>query len=264
MKRKINYEVLLQLTILLGLAVLMLFALLSGRAQEYVHPRLNGFLWFSIAALFGISFFMLPSLFKPKHNANAAKYLIVLFPMITAIFLPTGTVQGKAITLGNLTTTVGQSSQPKGTVIPDKIISNDDVGIDCSSSSSPEPQVSKNGVTTITDEQFANWYSALNKDMNQYAGKTVRFKGQVFRMNDFAENEFVPARYAMTCCAADLEPCGVLCRNADAKSIKDKEWIWVTGTLKIEKYKDQTLPVCYVTKIEKAEKPKVEYIYFTY
>jgi uncharacterized membrane protein YcgQ (UPF0703/DUF1980 family) len=49
-----------------------------------------------------------------------------------------------------------------------------------------------------------------------------------------------------------------------AQKWKDKDWVWVTGKISIEKYQGQTMPVCTVTKIEKADPPKEEYIYFTY
>lgn len=263
MKRKLNFEVFLQLFALLGLAVLLLFALLTGKVQDYVHPRLNGYLWFSVAALLLICFFLLPGLFKPKHNASKARYFLIMFPMITALLLPTGVVQSKAITLGGLTSPTGLTAQSKGTVIPDTTAPKDDIGIDTSSQSSA-PTEDSSGVTTITDEQFADWYTNLNKDMYQYEGKTFRFKGQVFRMSGFAQNEFVPVRYSMVCCAADLQPCGVLSRSDDAKTLKNDDWVWVTGKLKIEKFNGQTMPVCYVTKLEKAEKPKEQYVYFTY
>ena len=100
--------------------------------------------------------------------------------------------------------------------------------------------------------------------MNKYNGKTLKFKGQVFRMKGFAKDEMVPARYAMVCCTADLQPCGVLCRGNEVSHYKEDEWIWVTGTIKIEKYEGQMMSVCYVTKIEQAEKAKDDYIYFTY
>nr|WP_319487321.1 TIGR03943 family protein [uncultured Caproiciproducens sp.] len=264
MKRKLNFEVLLQLIILLGLAVLLIFALISGKAQDYVHPRLNGYLWFSVAALFGIGFFMLPGLSRPKHNTSTVKYLIILFPMVTAVLLPTGIIQSKAITLGGTTaSSTGQLSQSKGTIIPDTFVPQDDIGIETNSSAA-EPQKDAGGVTNITDEQFADWYANLNRNMKQYEGQTFRFKGQVFRMNTFAKNEFVPVRYAMVCCAADLQPCGVLCRSDHAKSLKDDDWVWITGKLKIEDYDGQTMPVCYVTAIEKAEPATQKYIYFTY
>ena len=274
MKRRANSELLFQVVICFILSALFVYALISRKASNYVHPRLYGFLWFAAAALFAIAVFMLRFSFTPKHNARPLKNILLIVPMITAVIIPVGVVQSQAISFG---TSAGRtqnassfaqscvSSQDKGVVIPDSASSEDDIGIDTSTSpSSPAPQEDKNGVMTISDEQFANWYTDINENMKKYEGKTLKMKGQVFRMSTFAKNEIVPARYAMVCCAADLQPCGILCRSDEVSQYKDNDWVWVTGKIKIENYQKQTMPVCYVTKIEKADKAKEDYIYFTY
>lgn len=280
MKRRGNAELLFQVVICFVLSALFVYALISGKASAYVHPRLYGFLWFSAVALFVIAVFMLRFAFTPKHNARPLKNFLLIVPMITAVIIPVGAVQSQAISFG---TSIGKaqntssfeqsstSSQDKGVVIPNSIASQDDVGIDIPSSASPSssssstaPQEDKNGVMTISDEQFAKWYTDINENMKKYEGKTLKMKGQVFRMSTFAKNEIVPARYAMVCCAADLQPCGILCRSDAVSQYKENDWVWVTGKIKIENYQKQTMPICYVTKIEKADKAKDDYIYFTY
>lgn len=274
MKRRANPELLFQVVICFILSALFFYALISRKASNYVHPRLYGFLWFAAAALFAIAVFMLRFSFTPKHNAKPLKNILLMIPMITAVIIPVGSVQSQAISFGNSTGRAQNSnsfsqssvfSRDKGTVIPDTVSSEDDIGIDNSSSSSlTAPQEAKNGIETISDEQFAKWYTDINQNMEKYEGKTLKMKGQVFRMSTFAKNEIVPARYAMVCCAADLQPCGILCRSDEVSQYKDNDWVWVTGKIKIEKYQNQTMPVCYVTKIEKADKAKEDYIYFTY
>lgn len=280
MKRRGNPELLFQVVICFVLSALFVYALISGKASAYVHPRLYGFLWFAAAALFAIAAFMLRFAFTPKHNSRPLKNILLIVPMITAVIIPVGAVQSQAISFGTSTSRAQNtssfaqsavSSQDKGTVIPDSASSEDDIGIDTSSSasssspsSSTAPQEDKNGVMTISDEQFASWYTDINQNMKKYEGKTLKMKGQVFRMSTFAKNEIVPARYAMVCCAADLQPCGILCRSDEVSQYKDNDWVWVTGKIKIENYQKQTMPVCYVTKIEKADKAKEDYIYFTY
>lgn len=265
MNRKINSEMFLESSICLVLGILLFFANLSGRTSLYVHPRLNGFLWVTAGALVVISFFMFPHALTPKHNAKSMKYLLFLLPLLACVLIPAGTVQSKAVTFGTPAAGGTSSAQDKGTVIPDKI-PQDDIGIDTSSSSADTelPKEDKNGVMKITDEGFAKWYQDISQDMEKYEGKTLEFKGQVFRMEGFAKNEIVPVRYAMVCCTADLQPCGILSRGDDVAKYKDNEWVWVTGKIKIENYQGQTMPVCSVTKIEPADKAKVDYIYFTY
>lgn len=267
MNRKINSELFLESAICLILGILLFCAIFSGKVSLYVHPRLNGFLWVTASALIAISVFMFPHSFAPKHNARSMKYLLFFLPMLAAVLIPAGTVQGKAVAFGTAAVS-GVPEQNKGTVIPDSISLPDDIGIEVSSPSasvSPElPKEDKNGIITVTDENYAKWYRDVNENMKKYEGKTLKFKGQVFRMKGFAKNEIVPVRSAMVCCTADLQPCGILSRGNDTAKYKDNEWVWVTGKIKIENYLGQTMPICYVTKIEPADRAKESYIYFTY
>ena len=268
MKLKINSEKLLEAVICFLLSVLLFYALISGKAADYVHPRINGYLWLAAVALLIISIMLLPAAFTPKHNAKPSKYLLYFIPILFVILIPAGTVQSKAISFGNAPAagaagnSAGTSSQNKTTAISKSTSSEN---IETQESSTPSlPEEDSSGVITVQDEQFAKWYQDINQNMNKYEGKTLKFKGQVFRMKGFAKDEIVPARYAMVCCTADLQPCGVLCRGNEVSQYKENEWIWVTGKIKIEKYEGQTMPICYVTKIEQAEKAKDDYIYFTY
>ncbi len=266
MNRKINSELFLEALICFFLGILLFYASISGKVSLYVHPRLNGFLFGTAGALVVIAFFMFPHAFTPKHNARPMKYLLFLVPLLASILIPAGAVQGKAVSFGSAAG--GVTAQNKGTVIPNRVSQKDDIGIEVPSSSAPgSPDLSsgaQGGTTTITDENYARWYQDINENMKKYEGKTLKFKGQVFRMEGFAKDEIVPVRYAMVCCTADLQPCGLLSRGKDVEKYKDSDWVWVTGTIKIEDYQGQTMPVCYVTKIEPAEKAKEDYIYFNY
>lgn len=265
MKKKLNTELALEAVICLTLSVLLFYALVTGRASDYVHPRINGFLWFSAFSLCVIALLLFSGSFQPKHNARPARFLLFLLPIASSLLIPAGAVQNKSISFGtpaNMTQSAPAPSEPSaapGSVnSPASSASSADLDPD---SSLPQED---SGVINISDDQFASWYQDINDDMEKYEGKTLRFKGQVFRMDGFAKNEIVPVRYAMVCCTADLQPCGILCRGDDVSPYKDSDWVWVTGQVKIETYMDQTMPVCYVTKIEKAEKAKSAYIYFTY
>lgn len=258
MKRKLNLELLAEALICFLLSALLFYALISGKAADYVHPRINGFLWFSAAALLIISALLFASCFSPKHNARPSRFLLFAVPVLFALCIPAGTVQSKAVSFGN--TAGGADSRQESAVIPDTVSSG--AGEDASRFALPENN--GNGVITIPDGQFADWYQDISQNMNRYEGKTLRFRGQVFRMREFAKDEMVPVRYAMVCCTADLQPCGILCRGGNSSRYGNGAWVWVTGKIKIEIYENQKMPICYVTKIEKAEKAQKAYIYFTY
>lgn len=267
MKRSVNFPDLLKTLVCLALSALLFRALLSGRAADYVHPRLNGYLWFAAFALLAIGLLLLPFAFRPRHRSGPAGELLFLIPLLSVLLIPAGAVQTRAVSFGGGTPARSASSAvDRGTVLSGPSSSSGSsgwTGGTSPSSGSGLPQADGNGVVDIGDEQFAAWYKDINEDMTKYEGKTLRFKGQVFRMDGFARNEIVPVRYAMVCCTADLQPCGILCRGDDVSDYGDNEWVRVTGTVKIEEFQGQTMPVCYVTKIEKAEKAQQAYIYFT-
>ena len=80
---------------------------------------------------------------------------------------------------------------------------------------------------------------------------------------------FVPGRFAMTCCADDIQFIGYLChtnhaKSSTIKSLKNKMWVTLTAEVKVEyneEYQDKG-PVLYAKRIEAAEPPEEELVYF--
>ncbi len=101
-------------------------------------------------------------------------------------------------------------------------------------------------IVEIKDEDFALWYRDVTEEPGKYDGKTVHFKGQVAMLRRQKDGMFAPGRFVMTCCAADIQFCGIPCRYADAKSLDSKEWIMVTAKITAERhplYKGEIGPV---------------------
>ena len=59
-------------------------------------------------------------------------------------------------------------------------------------------------VVEIRDEDYALFYRDITEEPKKYAGKTVKFKGQVARLRREKEGMFAPGRFVMTCCEADI------------------------------------------------------------
>ena len=60
-------------------------------------------------------------------------------------------------------------------------------------------------VIVIEDRDYAFFYRDLSENMQNYLGKTVKFKGIVARDERLAETDVVVGRHVMTCCADDIE-----------------------------------------------------------
>ena len=75
---------------------------------------------------------------------------------------------------------------------------------------------------------------------------------------------FVPGRKVMTCCAEDTQFIGYISFYNNIASLENREWIWVTATIKYEfqmAYKKKG-PVLYVESVEKTGAPKEEMVFF--
>ena len=296
MKRRINVESLIQFCIFIGLAVLIIPALISGTVREYVHPRMDVYLWFAVAAFIVIGIFTLSNLFKPRRGLHLLPYLLIVIPMVTAYAMPAATfdnaaanVQRVVLPQEKLANSINKNSSSTLSLLPDS-------GYAAETTASPEParnlseatgspyydsqtmveptapaqdktfvaQADKNGIIEVADTDYVQWYTDLKDDPNKYEGKAIKVKGQVFRMDGFAKDEFVPVRMSMFCCVADLEPVGFLCKYKDAQKWADNAWVYVTATVHMGEYGGDKMPILYATELAKAEKPKDEYVYFPY
>ena len=112
----------------------------------------------------------------------------------------------------------------------------------------------------IADEDYALWYRDLSEDMEKYSGKHVKFKGIVCLDNRLSSKAVIIGRHIMTCCADDIQYGGLVCVFKSPHKLKMRDWITVSGTLKIEMnmlYKKPG-PVFYVDSTEFAVAPKQE------
>lgn len=282
MKRKINLEILIEIIILFTIANILFFCVVFDKAKYYVHPRLNIYIIFSAFFLLVLGSFMMPSLFKPKHSVNYSKYIIIVIPIITAFTIPMGISNNNSVDF--LKNSANVYNQNFNSTKPNISNSNQDTNIEVSSQNQQSSAVNSgsnydqayyndnikeksinvdsNGSMVIDDDDYMKWYLDINKNASKYEGKVIQFKGQVLRIKEFKNNEFVPARKAMVCCAADLQPCGFLCRYKSASNFSDNEWVLVTAKIHVEKYDGEIMPIIYADKVSKTQAPKSEYVYF--
>ena len=89
-------------------------------------------------------------------------------------------------------------------------------------------------VVEVKDEDYALFYRDITEEPKKYAGKTVKFKGQVARLRREKEGMFAPGRFVMTCCEADITFMGLPCRFAGASGLAARSWVWVTATVEVK------------------------------
>lgn len=122
---------------------------------------------------------------------------------------------------------------------------------------------------TLEDEDFGVWFIDAMERPQIYDGKSITMKARVFKSIRLPKGCFVPGRHAMTCCADDIQFIGYLAmanhaKSSTIKSLKNKMWITITADIKYEftkEYNDKG-PVLYATRIEEADPPEEELVYF--
>ena len=128
----------------------------------------------------------------------------------------------------------------------------------------PPPYDMDAPIVEIEDHQFGIFYLDASENPEEYDGKTVRFKGYIYRGRNIGKDEFVPGRMGMVCCAEDVRFVGFIAKANGLEMPKPKTWQMITAEVKAEErtqYKGVG-PVLYVTKLEPCEPPEEEVVTF--
>ena len=92
-------------------------------------------------------------------------------------------------------------------------------------------------VIQIEDDDYALWFRDVTEEPNKYMGKTVRYKAQVAMLRRDKNGMFAPGRFIMTCCADDIQFCGLPCKWPGSKELKSRSWVMVEATISAEKHR---------------------------
>lgn len=117
----------------------------------------------------------------------------------------------------------------------------------------------------LADEDFGIWYLDVLDNLEQYVGKTVKYRGYVYKPDRFPKDVLVPGRFAMTCCAEDVTFIGFVCKYKGADQFISKQWVNVTariGKEYREEYKQEG-PILLAEKITLTGEPKERLVYFS-
>ena len=118
----------------------------------------------------------------------------------------------------------------------------------------------------LEDEDFGLFYIDAADAPDKYLGKKIKFRAQVHKPSTYGKNEFVPGRFAMTCCAADIAFVGFKCYYGGTKSLKDRDWVIVKGKIDKEFYPEFEVegPVIFADEVVKTSPAGDELVYFNY
>lgn len=289
MKGNKNIDNICKIVILLALAGLLLYELISGKIYYYVHPRYLPGLWLSVAVLVIFAISLLMERKRGRHNSSVSQYGLYAVPIVLALLFPV--IQG-----GNGNIAIAQSSIGRdinnntnaGQELSEEEDSSTDAEVTEADTNDAEEEIdsfgnteivqpaepedksqkyavkAENGAVLISDEEYAAWYYDLYDYLDDFKGKRYQFTAQVFPLEGLKENQFLAGRYIMTCCAVDLTGYGLISESDLAGGFKENEWLTVTGTIGEYEYNGMKVPYLTDIEVEKATAPKEEYVYYYY
>lgn len=114
----------------------------------------------------------------------------------------------------------------------------DDNGITKKAFEDPLPYDLNQEVITINDDDYGRWYIDTFENPERYKDRIVEFNALVTISKKLPKGSFIAGRYAMTCCADDVQLYGHLCKESLGVKIKNKCWVHIVARMTFE-YSDE-------------------------
>jgi putative membrane protein len=269
--RRFNRTVAFEIFLLIGFASFYLDTIISGTVDRYVHPRIIPYLIFAAGVMMILAFLLLGDLYKPQKKKQSLWPLAFFaLPLLMAFAVPPKALSASTGMVGEVQLSgetvrsradaqTAQDTSGQGNVAAGSPSAEPDHS---TSGTSEGNSLLQNGVIVMNSDNFYDCLNELYDHMDQYKGMAIQVIGFVFKENDdLTKNEFVPARLMMVCCAADMEPVGLLCQYDKTSELKVDSWVKVSGTMGEAEFEGKTIPCIMAQNVEPAQEPDESYVY---
>ena len=118
-------------------------------------------------------------------------------------------------------------------------------------------------VIDVPDADFGVWYVDVMDHPDRYAGKLVHMKLVMCHSKKYP-GIYCPGRFAMVCCANDIQFLGLIARGDGLDQFQNRDWMEVTAKMAVEKHKAYKGkgPVMHVISLSPCKKPADEVVTF--
>ncbi len=238
---------------LLAYEVLMVYLIYSNRISVFLNPKMNKYIYFSIAVIFILLIVEFYDLFKKKYYSRVSVSIIMfLIPLVLIIYQ--SAPEKRSNTQTQSAASVGNLFRKLDTLEKEETAS----------------------LENMSDEEEAKYFmDSLNDSYNdlydngfkKYNGKEFEISGMVFFDEKLKGNEFAVTRLLMTCCAADAANVGFLVEYNGDEIFEEGEWVRVKGTMGKGKQfnkvldKEEEVPKIIIKSIKKITPPSSPYVY---
>ena len=234
----------LKAAILFGLAFYFAFNIVTGNLSNYVNARFD---WLSYVAV-GLFAWM----------GAASVYAILRGDARPGASYHSGTPSWGMLALVGLPLVMG-------TLIPSQPL-----GVDAAADSGVSLSAASYGGSVAAalerdplDRNILEWLRVFNS-----AGAPASFDGDradvigfVYREPTFNDDQFMVARFTMSCCVADASALGLPVTYAGAAELESGAWVQVTGRMQVGDFGEDLMPIVQLDNITVVEQPEHPYLY---
>jgi len=278
--KELNYQVLIEISCFTVFFGVILHLVYTGKYLNYVTSKMMPYLIYIMAVMLIWIIFSIRNLYKPQYRKRVYHCFVLILPILLFV-LPHGTVSveslsSKLINGNDLTSASTNDIRENNGALRDK----DSKNLSKKSNMDNESVGSGKYVTEnvfgeeillhgydeenkkiiVSHDEFSQWFNEIYMNIDKYIGFKISIKGFVYKDLELDEDEFVPARLMMTCCAADLSPCGFVCKYNKASELEGDTWVTVEGTIIKKERNGIEDPQIDVNNISSAD-PTEDYIY---
>ena len=118
-------------------------------------------------------------------------------------------------------------------------------------------------VVEIPDEDYGVWYVDVMDNPESYAGKVMKMKLMMCHSKRLPGTH-CPGRFAMVCCANDVQFLGLVAKGDHLEQYKDRDWVEVKAKMAVgthQAYKGEG-PIMQILSIAPCQKPAEEVVTF--
>lgn len=232
--------------LLFGLGVYFAYNIVSGNLTNYINAR---FAWLSYVAS---ALFLLIALFSALHllrdhhdhdeDDHAAhdhvheeiswrSLAIIAVPLVLGTLIPSQPLGAQAVSGSISTTSVALGETQTFNVAPEQ-------------------------------RNVLDWVRAFNSaDPATFEGQPADLIGFMYVEPSFGTNQFMVARFAISCCVADATAIGVPVVWDQMPTLKQGEWLEVKGSFSVADFQGSQMAVLQATSVDQVDQPEHPYLY---
>lgn len=228
----------LKVGVLLGMGLYLTALIVTNRLSNYINLQFGWLTILSVVLLLILGGWSLWQMRRPAAGSTGhlpiqlSSVLVLAIPLVMGVLVPSQPLTASAITGGVSLSPVGGSTVQ----------------------SYVKPPLERNILEWL--REFSNTNNPAAFD-----GMEVDVVGFVYREPSMEKNQFMVARFTMSCCVADAFAIGMPVQWDGAADFKDGVWIRIQGTLTSGTFNGSAVPIITPKSVDPIDAPDQPYLY---